>query len=77
MVAESVIKVCGSALSYKFINSGGSEIKKLVRSQHFDSFLFPGVLQSFKIKKTAGLIVLNGGNEGDCLHAPWSLPWCP
>ena len=17
------------------------------------------------------------GNEGDCLHAPWSLPWCP
>ena len=25
---------------------------------------------------TSGL-VLHGGNEGDCLHVPWSLPWCP
>ena len=24
----------------------------------------------------AGLI-LHGGNVGDCLHAPWSMPWCP
>ena len=23
------------------------------------------------------LHVLHGGNKGDCLHAPWSLPWCP
>ena len=21
--------------------------------------------------------VLHGGSEGDCLHAPWSLPWYP
>ena len=26
--------------------------------------------------KCTGLI-LHGGNEGDCLHVPWSLPWCP
>ena len=27
----------------------------------------------------AGLILHggNGGNEGDCLRVPWSLPWCP
>ena len=24
----------------------------------------------------AGLI-LNGGNGGNCLRCPWSLPWCP
>ena len=22
-------------------------------------------------------LILHGGNEGDCLHAPWSLPLCP
>ena len=22
-------------------------------------------------------LILHGSNEGDCLHAPWSLPWCP
>ena len=21
--------------------------------------------------------ILHEGNEGDCLHDPWSLPWCP
>ena len=21
-------------------------------------------------------LILQGGNGGDCLHAPWSLPWC-
>ena len=26
--------------------------------------------------KKAGLI-FHGGNEGDCLDAPWSLLWCP
>ena len=27
-------------------------------------------------RQSAGLI-LPGGNKGDCLHAPLSLPWCP
>ena len=22
-------------------------------------------------------LILHVGNEGDCCHAPWSLPWCP
>ena len=22
-------------------------------------------------------LILHGGNEWDCLHAPWLLPWCP
>ena len=22
-------------------------------------------------------LILHGGNEGDCLRVPWSLPWCP
>ena len=22
-------------------------------------------------------LILHGGNAGRCLHAPWSLPWCP
>ena len=22
-------------------------------------------------------LILHGGNKGDCLHAHWSLPWCP
>ena len=22
-------------------------------------------------------LILYGGNQGNCLHAPWSLPWCP
>ena len=22
-------------------------------------------------------LMLHAGNEGDCLHFPWSLPWCP
>ena len=28
------------------------------------------------IEEDAGLI-LHGGIKGDCLHALWSLPWCP
>ena len=26
---------------------------------------------------STGLILYQGNNEVDCLHAPWSLPWCP
>ena len=22
-------------------------------------------------------LMLNVGIKGDCLHAPWGLPWCP
>ena len=22
-------------------------------------------------------LILHGGKEGDCLDAPWLLPWCP
>ena len=22
-------------------------------------------------------LMLHGGNDSDCLHAPWSMPWCP
>ena len=32
--------------------------------------------KKFTIIRSAGLI-LHGGNEGDCLRVPWSLPWCP
>ena len=23
-----------------------------------------------------GLVILHEGNQGDCLHAPWPVPWC-
>ena len=26
--------------------------------------------------RSAG-VMLHRGNDDDCLHAPWSLPWCP
>ena len=35
----------------------------------------PEAMSCHQSYKHPGLI-LHGGNEGDCLHAPWSLPWC-
>ena len=27
--------------------------------------------------RTSISLILHRGNKGDCLHAPWSLSWCP
>ena len=27
--------------------------------------------------KMWGHVIFNGGNGGNCLRCPWSLPWCP
>ena len=41
--------------------------------QYFPAGFMWGLLLNFETSD----LILHGGNEGDCLHAPCSLPWCP
>ena len=40
---------------------------KQVKIQH--------VQKSITTKHQLRFLILHGGNEGNCLHAPWSMPW--
>ena len=42
-------------------------------------FDLPSIALNILSRSTSGGtgLILHGGNEGNCLRCPWSLPWCP
>ena len=72
---SSRLTMCGSSWLVLTPKTSGIYSTEVPASLYFKN-RFKTKQAMIYIQCTSGLI-LNGGNGGNCLRCPWSLPWCP